>query len=123
MKVLTLLIVVTFLSACATQKDFESKLGSWIGHSEESLIASWGPPTSVYESGSNKYLTWSHSASALMPGISPTYQTNFIGNTAYTTSYGGTSPMLINTSCAKTMVINNGYVKSWSWKGNNCFDF
>ena len=101
MKVKCLLVILVgiFLSSCVTQKEFETKLASWIGQPERQLINSWGPPNRVYESGDSKYLTWTTSGSVTIPGSSPTYYTNVIGSTAYTTAVGGSAPTTINTNC------------------------
>ena len=120
-KFITLTLLAGFLSACATQEDFEAKLSSWVGHSGSELISSWGPPHRVYESGGQKYLTWSSSGTMVIPGSSPSYNTTFIGSTAYTTPIGGSSPMAINLSCEKTMTLENGYITTWRWQGNNCW--
>ena len=113
--------LLLFTTACTTLKEFEDNLSTWMGATEEQLVMSWGPPTSVYEAGDLKYLSWSSAGSMTLPGSSPTYHTNVIGNKAYTTAIGGSAPTTINLNCQTTMVIKGGLVSSWQWKGNNCY--
>ena len=111
------------MSGCVTKAEHEDKLSNWIGFSESSLVESWGPPNGFYETGKKRFLTWSQSGTAIIPGTQPYYTTNIIGNTAYTQAYGGTSPMAINLNCDVTMIIESDTVVSWRYQGNNCYDY
>lgn len=119
-KVFALAIVGLLLAACASSEAYEKKLTSWIGQSESSLIASWGPPNRAYETGGTKYLTWSSSGSVTLPGQQPTYHTTVIGSTAYTSAVGGSSPTTINLHCETTFIVAGGIIQSWRWQGNRC---
>ena len=60
----TLAIVSLFLiAACATNKKYEAMLYSWLGHTENELVRSWGPPNEAYVSGGERRLTYSSSRS------------------------------------------------------------
>ena len=111
---------LALLAGCATTENYEKILGTWVGSSERELIQSWGPPSSVYESGGTKYLTYSESASGYIPGTSPTYQTQIIGNTAYTTSSGGSPGFAYNRSCKTTFTLRSDTIVSWRHEGNAC---
>ena len=113
-------VFLTLTACIATTGKYEKKLASWFGQNEQSLIAGWGPPQQVYESGGFKYLTYDWSGSAYIPGTSPTYQTQFIGNTAYTTSYGGSSAVTLNLNCRTTFTLQNGVVSAYRFEGNRC---
>jgi hypothetical protein len=115
------LSAILTLSACVTSEQFEETLNSWVGHSEQTLIEAWGPPSSYYQSGSMKYLTYSNQGSITLPGTQPTYRSTVIGNQIYTNAYGGSAPTTINLSCQKTFTIKNDFVTSWSYKGNGCY--
>ncbi len=117
---LILISLSFFLTGCATTANFEKMLSGWIGASEEGLISSWGPPSRVYSSGANKYLTYDKSASGYVPGTAPTYTTTVIGNTAYTNVTGGSSGYSYSKNCSTTFTIVNGSVSSWRWEGNAC---
>ncbi|MDC3409927.1 hypothetical protein OAY88_01180 [Alphaproteobacteria bacterium] len=122
MKLLFTILLTLFLTGCfTTQKEFEDKLSSWIGYTEEDLVASWGIPQRVYELKGKRYLTWVNTGQMTLPGTQPTYQTSIIGGYATTTAIGGTAPMNIMLNCERTFVIENGRIQTWSWKGNNCY--
>lgn len=93
------------LSACATEAKYKANLATWVGQPEGNLIAAWGPPNGVYESGGAKYLTYVNASSMVLPGVAPTYQTSFVGNTAYTQAYGGSSPTAVDLVCKTTFTI------------------
>ena len=112
--------LLLLLSSCLSTEEYEKRLSSWVGSTEESLISAWGPPHRVYESGGTKYLTWVRSDTMTLPGSEPTYNTQFYGNTAYTTAYGGSDPITMNLRCQTTFTISGGFVRRWRWEGNNC---
>ncbi len=114
------LSILALLAGCATTENYEKILGTWVGSSEQQLIQSWGPPSSVYESGGQKYLTYTKSRSGYIPGTSPTYQTQIIGNTAYTTSSGGSPGFAYTKSCKTTFTIQGTRISGWRYEGNNC---
>lgn len=115
---ITLLVYTT---ACATTEKYEAKLASWVGKSEKSLVQAWGAPDSVYElSRDEKILTYQSARNVFFPGSAPSYQTNFVGNTAYTNAYGGSPSMNVSMSCKTSFTIEKKKVISWSWKGNDC---
>ena len=95
-------------------------LNTWVGSPEDALLAKWGPPSNVYQSGTSKYLTFSASGTAYVPGTLPTYQTSVVGNTVYSTPVGGTAGYAISKNCNTTFIIQNGRIVSWSWNGNAC---
>jgi len=104
----------------ATTQNYEAILATYVGASESQLIEALGPPDQVYISGSSKYLTYIRSSDTYVPGTSPTYQTQIIGNTAYTTGYGGLPAAIVNYNCKTTFTIRNSSIVDWRWEGNNC---
>lgn len=123
MKVLVGLIGATLLAGCATREDFEIKLNGWLGTSEATLVAAWGPPSRFYETTDIRFLTYSNDRMAILPGSSPSYQTSMIGGMAYSTPIGGYGPLAIQLSCTITFEIRDGRVANWRYQGNNCYDF
>ena len=119
-KGLSWLLAVVALTGCATAEKYEAILNTFVNQPERSLIHGWGPPASVYESCGDKYLTYQDSRTAYLPGSAPTYQTQVIGNTAYTSSYGGSPGFIAHMSCKTTFTVVGGMVKSWRYEGNNC---
>ena len=113
-------VVIAALASCATAANYEKMLNSWMGHGENELLNSWGPPDNVYESGDIKYLTYARGGTVVLPGTAPSYQSTFVGNTMYSNPVGGTPPLLINKHCKTTFTIQNSAIVSWRWEGNAC---
>lgn len=120
MKRLSILVVAVLLSACATEAKYQRVLDSWTGSDELDLIRSWGAPQQAYEAKGHKFLVYSNDQDVVIPGMAPTYQTNIYGNTAYTTSTGGTPAMNVNMNCTTTFEVVDGKIANWSYRGNNC---
>lgn len=108
------------LAGCATEGKYGQILDTWMGSTESQLISKWGIPSSVYESGGVKYLTYSNSSSGYVPGTAPSYQSTVIGNTVYTNRIGGTPGFVVNSWCDTTFTTRDGVIVHWSWKGNAC---
>jgi len=115
-----ILSIIFLISGCATTANYEKLLSSWVGSPESALISSWGPPSSVYESDGTKYLTYSKSNSGYIPGVAPSYQTTYVGNTAYTTPVGGYAGFAYSNNCSTTFTISNKTITNWRYEGNAC---
>ena len=114
------LLAIILISGCATAEKYEAKIKTWIGSSESALVSSWGPPDSVYENGGLKYLRYAKSVSGYIPGTAPTYQTQIIGNQAYTTSYGGSPGFSYTEHCKTTFIISGGSINGYRFEGDAC---
>lgn len=108
------------LTGCVTKQEHEDALSSWFGSTEEQLVESWGVPTSFYELGGKRYLTYSNSSQAMVGGTAPITTYDYYGN-AYTS--GGTPPILVTSNCTIIMVVEDGLISEWKYEGNNCYDF
>ena len=118
------LISLVILTGCVTKQEYEDTLSSWYGSSESDLIASRGIPTSFYELDGKRYLTYSNSSQGMVGGTPPTTRITYdVWGNAYTTTYPGTSPILVTSNCTITMVVDNGVINEWRYEGNNCYDF
>ena len=122
---LSSIVFILLISGCAsttgpTTKGYKQVLNCWIGVSEAQLVRKWGVPAQVFNSAGTRYFVYNSSSNVYIPGTSPFYTTNFIGGTAYTTSYGGSAPQNVNYNCRTTFEIIDGKVVSWRYKGNNC---
>jgi hypothetical protein len=113
-------VVVFALSGCATTAGYEKVLASWVGAQEVDLVRSWGPPVQAYEAGGRKFIVYSDRRNVYLAGTSPSYRTNVVGNTAYTTAVGGSPGMNVGMSCTTTFELEGSRVVSWSYKGNDC---
>jgi len=112
--------IVALLAGCVTTAKFEDKLNSWVGHSEDDLVRSWGPPSGVYETANSKYLTYARSAQGYVPGVAPSYQSYAVGNTVYTRPVGGSPGFAYSQQCNATFELVGGVIRSWRWEGNAC---
>ncbi len=118
-----ILILGLFITGCTTKQDHEDILNSWLGSSEEDIVTSWGPPNGFYENGDTRYLTWSESRSGVIPGTPTTYTTTNYGGIVTTSTNYGTAPIIVNTNCSITMIVQSGSIVNWTYKGNSCYDF
>lgn len=111
------------LAGCATTEKYEGMLQSLIGSTEHDLIRQWGPPQQAYDAGGGvKYLTYQDARQGYLPGTSSTSTTTYnpYTNTATTTKSGGSPAQFYDLSCQRIFEIQDGYVASWRWKGNDC---
>lgn len=131
-KLIYLFVLAILLSGCATTAKYETTLNTWIGVSEDSLIASWGVPHKTYNlSDGKKAIEYVYKDTVQTGGYTyttpqTTYQSGTIGNK----SYSGTSTTYVTemeplrtykSYCKTSFVINNsGKVESWHHEGNNC---
>jgi|LauGreDrversion4_2_1035121.scaffolds.fasta_scaffold156322_1 hypothetical protein len=120
MKKLLIIFLGIFIVGCATTANYEKILSSWVGAKEIDLIRAWGAPDNQYESSGTKFLTYQKSNNIYMPGTAPTYSTKMIGNTAYTSSSGGSPAYNIQMFCKTTFEVKNERIVSWRWEGNGC---
>ena len=106
---------------CATPDRYEKIVGSYVGSSEEALLAEWGPPDRVYTSdGGTKYLTYTSSRSGSSPGVPPIYQTSCSYGQCTTIPVGGSPGYTFTKSCKTSFKIVDGTVASWHFEGNDC---
>ena len=130
-KILVLLLCLG-LSGCATTVKYEAKLNTWIGASEDALIASWGVPDKTYDMrDGKKAIEYVDRNTVEMGGYTYTtpqitYESGKIGDKSYsgtsTTYETETEPIRkYRLSCKTTFIINNsGQIESWHHEGNNC---
>jgi hypothetical protein len=124
--------MVMLVSGCATTVKYEAKLNTWIGASEDALIASWGVPNKTYEMrDGKKAIEYVDRNTVEMGGYTyttpqTTYESGKIGDKTYsgtsTTYVTVTEPVRKYKSYCKTsFVINNsGIIESWHHEGNDC---
>lgn len=115
-----LLLCACILVGCATTAKYEALLDTYTNATEETLLASWGVPSQVYESGGSKYLVYDRSRQVFNPGMQPMYQTTVRGNTAYTYAYGGIPARYENYYCTTTFTLKENRIVHWQYRGNNC---
>lgn len=131
-KLIYLFAMLMLVSGCATTKKYEAKLDTWIGASEDSLIASWGVPNKAYNMLDGKRAVEYVRKNTVQTGgyvytiPQTTYHSGKIGGKLYS----GTSTAYVTEiepvkkykySCKTSFIINkSGKVESWHHEGNNC---
>ena len=116
------------LTGCASSVN--ELMESWMGHSAEDLIASWGPPAQVLDNpNGGKIYVYHQDAQVYLPGTSPTpgssYTTGYIdanGNWQSTTTYNpgspGTPGQTLDFKRTRVFFVNaQGIIYRWSWQG------
>lgn len=112
--------MLALAASCVTPQQRQENLTAWLGHTEERLVSTWGVPSAVYSTENAKFLTYSKSYTQSVAGIPATYRTTVIGNTAYTTSSGGTAGYSVDQTCKTTFEIRNGRVWRATFTGSGC---
>ncbi len=107
---------------CATQprkteENYAALMQSYIGVTEENLVAEWGIPTTNYELNKIRYLVYDKSETFNYAGTAPVYIASPDG--AFF-PMGGRRPYSVTYSCKTTFVIEKGKVKDVTFKGNDC---
>ena len=100
-----------------TQENYAALMQSYIGETEENLVAEWGIPTTNYELNNIRYLVFDRSETVSYRGTPPTYMMMPNG---FSYPVGGSRPYSVTYSCKTTFVIEKGKVKDVTFTGNNC---
>lgn len=113
----TMLFALALMLAGCSAGD--EKYQRWMGESEASLVAAWGPPDSVYTTDvGDRMLSWHRSTPITMPGNPSTYIAAPIGGGTYAVSgIGGSPETTYNFRCRVTFGVWKGKVLSWQYKG------
>ena len=123
---LTLFVPLLFIfSSCSSIEEFEDNLSTWFGASELELIDSLGVPDKTYEIGERKYLVWENAENYAftIAGSQPTFTAMDIGGGVTSIIPSGGSPdryVSGTNTCNVTMILENGFVQSWKYEGNEC---
>ena len=125
------LLLLIFLSACATEEKYNNKLNELIGKNESFLLKDFGKPSAQKIINSHtKILTYTNIENMYIP--SEFYEYN---NPPYVGAYDPFYPfndMYVYTPmrrylgvnvkmiCQTSFLIENDVIKKWDWRGNNC---
>lgn len=120
MRLITLALTAA-LAGCASTAKYEARLSALMGSDELTLLRIFGPPSSAYDAGGSRFLTFGGpQGSVYLPGTGATATTTVYGKTAYTQFNPGMPPMAIQLSCITTFELRDDRAVSWRWQGNNC---
>ena len=100
-----LLVSLSLLAACATGAIYTQNIRSWVGKSQENLMAVWGEPTKIEDSDGTRTVTYiSSRTSDDQPRV--------------TTKPGATPAGPLQ--CETQFFIENGTVVRFAFDGNDC---
>ena len=109
---------LALLGGCATTAGYQSMLQTWVGQSEQSLVAGWGAPSAVSESPPFRYLTFTRFSGYQYTGYGYGYY-GYYGYPWYTygaPGYAYATPIL----CSTMFALQNGVVVNSSFQGDGC---
>lgn len=130
-----LLIIAIVLSGCATTAKYDAKLSTYLGTTEEDIVANWGIPNKTYElDNGKKALEFLNRTVVEVGGFtSVTPYTTYQSGTINGQEYRGTStsyviekdpPRRQRLSCKTTFLLDkDGKVESFNRSGNNCVSY
>jgi hypothetical protein len=103
------------LSGCATEEKYRQLLAGTIGMPEQQLVMRFGAPTSTYETGGSRYLTYRQDVSYYQYDDYPYMYGNF-GELVPTNPSGH----LVHRGCDTTFQVTDGKVVAYNFTGNSC---
>jgi hypothetical protein len=105
---LLFLAMMVVMSGCATQEKYQAKVRTWLGSTEESLVAGWGVPVRTHQMSNGKVLEYQFNG-----GSNTTAQYNESLNLVTSNTY--------TNWCTTSFTINSiGVVESYRFQGNSC---
>jgi hypothetical protein len=110
--------LAVMLGACAATDRTGASLGSYTDAPESRLIAEWGPPATVDESGGVRYLSYRQQRSTFIPTVTPFYQP--ICPPAECVPQAVPNGFLYTEQCTTTFTVEDGKVKGWRREGKSC---
>ncbi|WP_343564807.1 hypothetical protein [Kiloniella sp. b19] len=122
MKLISGLLIALALTGCASREQYGKTVSSWEGHSEDELIAIWGPPQSVYEvSEDEKILTYTTKKVVETTSFSPAFGYTYGSYRRYGFHgvHSGQS-RVTEFSCSTNFTVTRGAISDWNFQGNGC---
>ncbi len=128
-------ILVLVFCGCATTAKYDAKLSTYVGATEEDIVANWGIPNKTYELDNGKKALEFLNRTVVEVGgftsVTPytTYQSGTINGQEYrgsSTSYviEKDPPRKQRLSCKTTFLLGkDGKVESFNRSGNNCVSY
>jgi hypothetical protein len=135
-----LLLVLLFISGCASTAKFEAKMNGFLGQPESRVVSAYGPPQSIYTlADGSRVIQYSRGGSMVLPGATTMQPvtTNTAGNLTLnqgmrqtTGQYNQQSTTYVpqqapsttvQFSCTVNFTIGpDSVVREWSANGNRC---
>ena len=114
-------ILSSLLSACASNEKYTKMIQQWIGSDEDTLIATWGAPSSHYQTDEAKYLTYDNRNQNYIPPTPSSVQIIRQGDAVFARPIPGSPGYAYTSECRTTFKIQNKRVVNATSTGNACY--
>jgi type II secretory pathway pseudopilin PulG len=108
------------LLGCVSAEKYTKMVNGWIGADEDSLIATWGAPTSSYQTDQAKYLTYDNKQQNYIPPTPSSVQVIRQGDAVFTRPIPGSPGYSYTTECRTTFTVQNKRIVNVNATGNSC---
>ena len=117
-------MIVLFISfvllGCMSAEKYTKMVNGWIGADEDSLISSWGAPTSSYQTDQAKYLTYDNKQQNYIPPTPSSVQVIRQGDAVFTRPIPGSPGYTYTSECRTTFTVQNKRIVNVNATGNSC---
>jgi len=108
------------LLGCVSAEKYTKMVNGWIGADEDSLISTWGAPTSSYQTDQAKYLTYDNKQQNYIPPTPSSVQVIRQGDAVFTRPIPGSPGYSYTTECRTTFTVQNKRIVNVNATGNSC---
>jgi hypothetical protein len=117
---LMLTVCFLLLTGCVSAEKYTKMINQWVGVDEDTLIATWGAPTSHYQTDQAKYLTYDKVQQNYIPPTPSSVQVIRQGDAVFTRPIPGSPGYSYTSECRTTFTIQNKRVVHVNATGNSC---
>jgi hypothetical protein len=117
---LMLTVCFLLLTGCVSTEKYTKMINQWVGVDEDTLIATWGAPTSHYQTDQAKYLTYEKVQQNYIPPTPSSVQVIRQGDAVFTRPIPGSPGYSYTSECRTTFTIQNKRVSNVNATGNSC---
>ena len=108
------------LLGCMSAEKYTKMVNGWIGADEDSLISTWGAPTSSYQTDQAKYLTYDNKQQNYIPPTPSSVQVIRQGDAVFTRPIPGSPGYTYTSECRTTFTVQNKRIVNVNATGNSC---
>jgi hypothetical protein len=121
-KIISIGLFLLLVSGCATQANYERRLGAWTGQNVNELFSRWGYPASSFKAPNGEDTIYVYTSGTTVTTPS---QTSYSGQVTPWGTYSGSGVtwggQQINLWCKTYFVVDkNGMITTSSYEGNAC---
>jgi hypothetical protein len=113
-------VSTALLTGCVSSEKYTKMINQWVGVDEDALIATWGAPTSHYQTDQAKYLTYDKVQQNYIPPTPSSVQVIRQGDAVFTRPIPGSPGYSYASECRTTFTIQNKRVVNVNATGNAC---